>query len=87
MEPHHADEPTQAIYEDIKTTLQLPFVNTDYRAFARWPSYFALAWKDLRDKVGTSLHEDITRACHDRAARLAAEELPNPGGLSSKTLG
>ncbi len=86
MEPHHADEPTQVVYEDIKTTLQLPFVNTDYRAFARWPSYFALAWNDLRDKVGTSLHEEITRTCHDRAAKLAAEELPNPGDLSSKAL-
>jgi hypothetical protein len=86
MEYHHADEPTRIVYEDIMATLQLPFVNTDYRAFARWPSYFALAWNDLRDKVGTSPHEDITRACHDRAVRLAAEELPNPGGLSSKTL-
>ena len=74
------------MYEDIKATLQLPFVNTDYRAFARWPSYFALAWSDLRDKVGTRRHEEIARACHDRAAKLAAEELPNPGGLSSKAL-
>lgn len=86
MEAHHADEPTRAVYEDIKNTIRLPFVNTDYRAFARWPSYFALAWGDLREKVGTSLHEEITRACHDRAARLAAEGLPNPGGLSSKAL-
>ena len=86
MEYHHADEPTRLVYEDIMATLQLPFVNTDYRAFARWPSYFALAWNDLRDKVGTSLHEDITRACHDRAAKLASSELSNPGNLSSKTL-
>ncbi len=86
MEYHHADEPTRVVYEDIKATLQLPFVNTDYRAFARWPSYFTLAWNGLRDKVGTSPHEGITRTCHDRAAKLAAEELPNPGGLSSKAL-
>jgi hypothetical protein len=86
MEYHHADEPTRADYDDIKAKLQLPFVNTDYRAFARWPSYFALAWNDLRNKVSTPLHEEITRACHDRAARFAAEELPNPGGLSSEAL-
>jgi len=86
MEYHHADEPTRFVYEDIKATLQLPLVNTDYRAFARWPSYFALAWNDLRDKLGTSRHEEITRACHVRAAKLAAVELPNPGGLSSKAL-
>ena len=86
MEHHHADAPTRGVYEDIKATLQLPFVNTDYRAFARWPSYFALAWNDLRDKVNTPLHEEITRACHNRAARFAADELPNPGDLSSQAL-
>ena len=86
LEYHHADAPTRAVYDDIKSTLQLPFVNTDYRAFARWPSYFALAWKDLKRKVGTPTHEAITQACHDRVAELAAEGLPNPGNLSSSAL-
>ena len=86
MEPHHADEPTQAVFEDIKTTLRLPFVNTDYRAFARWPSYFALAWKDLREKAGSEAHERICQDCHDRIAGLVATQLPNPGKLSSDTL-
>jgi hypothetical protein len=86
MEPHHADEPTHAVYQDIKTVLQLPFVNTDYRAFARWPSYFALAWKGLRQKAGSPAHESISQACHDRIARLVAEQLPNPGGLFSQAL-
>jgi len=86
MEYHHADEPTQAVYEDIKNILQLPFVNTDYRAFARWPSYFALAWKDLREKAGTKAHEGICQDCHDRIASLVATHLPNPGNLSSDTL-
>ena len=86
MEAHHADEPTRAIYEDIKNILQLPFVNTDYRAFARWPSYFALAWKDLREKAGTQAHERICRDCHDRIAGVVAAQLPNPGNLSSDSL-
>ena len=86
MEPHHVDEPTQAVYEDIKSILQLPFVNTDYRAFARWPSYFAMAWNDLREKAGSPAHETICQACHDRVANLVAMELPNPGDLSSDTL-
>ncbi len=85
MEAHHADAPTQAIYADIKTTLDLPFVNTDYRAFARWPSYFALAWNDLRDIVGTPAHEAVCQACHDQAAALVAA-LPNPGALSATAL-
>lgn len=86
MEPHHVDEPTQAVYEDIKSILRLPFVNTDYRAFARWPSYFAMAWNDLREKAGSLAHENICQAAHDRVANLVATELPNPGGLSSDTL-
>ncbi len=77
---------TQDVYEDIKTILQLPFVNTDYRAFARWPSYFALAWKDLREKAGTKAHEHICQDCHDRVAEMVANQLPNPGGLSSNAL-
>ena len=86
MEPHHADEPTKAVYEDIKATLNLPFVNTDYRAFARWPSYFSMAWADLRGKVNTSVYEAICQSCHNQVAELAAEGLPNPGGLSAQAL-
>jgi hypothetical protein len=76
----------RAVYEDVKQRLKLPFVNTDYRAFARWPSYFALAWNDLRESVVTEAHEAVCQACHERVAKLAAEELPNPGGLSSEAL-
>ncbi len=86
MEPHHVDGPTRAVNEDIKSILQLPFVNTDYRAFARWPSYFAMAWNDLREKAGSPAHEAICNACHDRVANLVATELPNPGDLSSNAL-
>lgn len=39
IEAHHADPTIAALYANIRTTLGLPFVNTDYRAFARWPSY------------------------------------------------
>jgi hypothetical protein len=86
MEAHHVDVPTREVYDDIKERLNLPFVNTDYRAFARWPSYFALAWSDLRESVGTAEHEAVCQACHDRVAKLAAEGLPNPGKLSSQAL-
>ncbi len=86
MEPHHADKPTRNVYEDIKATLQLPFVNTDYRAFARWPTYFAMAWEDLREKARSPHHESVCRDCHYRLADLVATQLPNPGGLSSDAL-
>ncbi|MEY8840729.1 hypothetical protein AB9K41_17035, partial [Cribrihabitans sp. XS_ASV171] len=33
LEAHHADPTMASTYEDIRETLGLPFVNTDYRAF------------------------------------------------------
>ena len=85
MEAHHADAPTRAIYEDIKATIGLPFVNTDYRALARWPSYFATAWGDLRSRIATPPHEALAQSVHDRAVETA-RKLPNPGGLTSRAL-
>lgn len=86
MEAHHADAPTRTVFDDVKAVLGLPFVNTDYRAFARWPSYWALAWGHLRVAVGTPAHEAVCRAYHDRLAEAAARTLPNPGGLRSAAL-
>lgn len=86
MEEHHIDRQTNAVYLDIKSRLRLPFVNTDYRAFARWPSYFALAWKDLSSCLETSVYEPTCQACHNQVASLAAYDLPNPGELSSESL-
>ncbi len=85
MEAHHADAPTRAVYEDIKAKLGLPFVNTDYRALARWPSYFSLAWNDLKPVVGTPAHEAICQDMHDRMLEGAAA-LPNPARLTCADL-
>ena len=86
MEAHHADQPTRDVYEDVKRVLNLPFVNTDYRAFARWPSYWAMAWGDLRRVAGTPAHEAICRALHDRCVEQAAKTLPNAGGITAASL-
>lgn len=85
MEAHHVDAPTAAVYDDIKARLGLPFVNTDYRAFARWPSYFALAWRDLAKKVPTDAYEAQLAAVHDFAVEQI-REMPNPGDLTSEKL-
>ncbi|MDH3593331.1 MAG: halocarboxylic acid dehydrogenase DehI family protein [Rhodospirillales bacterium] len=86
MEAHHADAPTRAVYDDVKRVLGLPFVNTDYRAFARWPSYFDLAWADLAPHAGSPAHEAFCRAYHERMVDVARSALPNPGGLSPVAL-
>ena len=85
MEPHHVDAPTGAVYERIKSSLGLPFVNTDYRAFARWPSYFALAWGDVEPYVTTDHYEEVVAGLHHEfVARALA--MPNPGGLTVSEL-
>ena len=86
MEMHHADYDTRAVFNDIKHTLGLPFVNTDYRAFARWPSYFALAWRDLKPVINSPAHAAICAEVHAHADELMGEVLPNPGGLTADAL-
>ena len=86
MEAHHADAPTRETFDDLKKVLGLPFVNTDYRAFARWPSYWAAAWGDLREVAGGPAHEAICQAYHDHLAAAVTGRLPNPGGLSCEAL-
>jgi hypothetical protein len=86
MEAHHADQPTKEIYEDIKQVLSLPFVNTDYRALARWPSYWGTAWADLRRVANSPEYEAICQALHDRILDQVLNGLPNPGGLRADSL-
>lgn len=86
MEAHHADPPTRDVYEDVKRILNLPFINTDYRALARWPSYWAMAWSDLRETAGTPAHEALCQVIHDRCVEQASATLPNPAGLTADAL-
>ena len=85
IEPHHADAPTATLYDDIRVTLGLPFVNTDYRALARWPSYFALAWGDLRGWIDSSAYVNAAQSVHEFAI-AQWQQLPVPAGLTSATL-
>ncbi|AMN52358.1 hypothetical protein ACP90_07860 [Labrenzia sp. CP4] len=85
MEMHHVDSQTRDVYDDIMRTLGLPFVNTDYRALARWPSYFRLAWNALRPQIETTDYGKACERVHDCAVNLA-RTLPNPGGLTPKIL-
>lgn len=85
VELHHADQTVADLYSDIKETLGLPFVNTDYRAFARWPSYFIPAWADLKRAVESDDYETRVTEVHDTAIRLV-QALPNPLDLTSARL-
>ncbi|MBE0624386.1 MAG: hypothetical protein IH606_06190 [Burkholderiales bacterium] len=85
IEEHHADAPTAAVYRDIKDTLGLPFVNTDYRALARWPSYFARAWAGIRGTIGSQDYERAVRSVHQFAVD-GWSKLPVPASLTTESL-
>lgn len=85
IEAHHADPTIASLYEDIRGTLGLPFVNTDYRAFARWPSYFVPAWADLKRAVSGADYEVRVARVHERAVHLAAS-LPNSTRVTAREL-
>jgi hypothetical protein len=82
MEAHHGTPEVQTLYADIRQTLGLPFVNTDYRALCRWPSYFTPAWADLKPHIATATYAELTQAMHDQLFHEALN-LPNPRGLTS----
>lgn len=85
VEPHHAMNDQKELYGDVMKTLGLPFVNSDYRALSRWPSYFEMAWGDLRPHTTTHEHEAIAQRMHEEIL-CAVSEMPNPGGLTGEKL-
>ena len=82
LEQHHVDKETFKTFESIKTIIDLPFLNTYYRAFARWPTYFNHAWIGLKNKIQTTLYEKQVSLVHDFAIEKALS-LSNPASLIS----
>jgi hypothetical protein len=42
-----APKRVKTIYEDIMQTMDVPIINTDYQALARWPDYLEMGWSEL----------------------------------------
>jgi halocarboxylic acid dehydrogenase DehI len=70
---------------DIKQTLGLPLVNSDYRALARWPEYLHHAWEDLKAAIQSPPY---AQACDALAlsADAAADRLEEPVTISPDIL-
>lgn len=76
-----ASAPIRKVYEDIKRTLGVPVVNTDYQAFARFPDFLNIYWGALKTVVSSPLYSENRRALHDSALTLAGD-LPNAPQLT-----
>ncbi|HVH89062.1 MAG TPA: halocarboxylic acid dehydrogenase DehI family protein [Terriglobales bacterium] len=69
------------IYEDIKRTLGVNVVNTDYQAFARFPDFLNLYWAALKPAVLSPLYGENRHALRESAVSLASD-LPNAPQLT-----
>ena len=82
IEQHHANKSLKEIYKSIKSNLGLPFLNTDYRAFARWPSYFEMTWKSFLPALLSKKYEEKVLEIHNFIIKEALL-LPNPNKIKS----
>lgn len=80
-EEHHAGNSLRALYSNIRQTLGLEFLNTDYRALGRWPTYLTMAWEDLSPHVWTSVYESVCEVYNTRSQELTWC-LANPAGIA-----
>jgi hypothetical protein len=69
IDPGAAPERVAHVFDDIEATLDLPLVNTDYRALALWPDYLELAWRDIKGPIETPEYVEAKR----RLSTLAGE--------------
>src|SRR6266705_1178167 len=62
IEENTAPPPVKKIFEEMKRVLNVPVVNTDYRAFARWPDFLRGYWNALRPIVQALSYREQQRA-------------------------
>ena len=72
---------TRKIFDDIKRTLGLSVLNSDYRAFARWPDFLDVYWTALKPITQSPLYERYCEEMKEFAFNLTSE-LPERVQLS-----
>ena len=77
VEEHHTFGDLRLLYNDIKTTLNLPFVNSDYKAMARWPTYLKQAWELLKPRLSEPAYAQARQRLHARVVELM-KDVPFP---------
>ena len=71
-----APAPIRRVYEEMKRTLGISYINTDYQAFARWPDFLNVYWSALKPALTSPLYVESKHALRESALTLASE-LPN----------
>ncbi|MBD2073526.1 SDR family NAD(P)-dependent oxidoreductase [Phormidium sp. FACHB-592] len=66
----------QRVYQDLKQTLGVPFVNSDYQALAHWSDFFIAAWEDIKRWRDRPEFELLKQAIIQRAEEAASRLRP-----------
>jgi len=76
IEERDAPPRVRSIYEDMKLTLGLPFIETEYRAMASYPDWLEVWWKDCKPLAQDEQYQALGAAI-SKAAIEAAKLLPH----------
>jgi hypothetical protein len=68
----------RAIFDDIRRTLNLPALTSDYSAIARWPDFLREYWAALKPNASSPIYAESRRLMIDSALNLAANLPPLP---------
>jgi hypothetical protein len=85
VEERDAPPRVRSIYEDMKVTLGLPFIETEYRVMATYPDWLEVWWKDCKPRLTDPRYAPLAREIA-QAAALAAKSLPHCLSLSNDLL-
>src|SRR5882724_3303156 len=73
VEENMASAPVKKTFDEMKRVLNMPVVNTDYRAFARWPDFLREYWKALWPIVQAPSYREQQRALCESSESMVRE--------------
>jgi hypothetical protein len=73
------------VFRDIKKTMRLSSINSDYRTLALWPDYLDPAWAALKRIVRTQEYGQAAGAVAQEAASTA-DRFPTPASLDLRRM-
>ena len=80
-----ADRRLRRLFRDIKTTMRLSSINSDYRTLALWPDYLEPVWVSLKRVVRTDEYRQAAHVLVQEAASVA-DRFPAPVNLDLRRL-
>lgn len=82
MEAENPDEKAiRRLFKDIRKTLSLPSITSDYRTLALWPDYLELVWNRLKPLARSPEFQQAADQLRDHS-RALARTLPYPISLT-----